>query len=311
MLQHPRAHLRHAIFAQPGTPASSPPRGRSGGPHQPSHSRGPRSPFPHSPTRPPASAPQVAGLPTNIGFLQRLAAHPQFEALELDTGAPPCARTRIYGRPRAPPGAQRLRRGMHCAAAARRGPRSSLVAASLNPSTDLTLLFPALKPPDPTPSSHSIPPHHTTSFHPIMPHPCCPPPGFIERYKGELLAPQPVPPAIAALAAVARCKLQARARGVRGGGGAQGCSAQRRSTRMWRRPPAALAAAVSTCARVRTVPPRRPRAPRRRRWRASDRLLPPAPGASRTASACGCHMRSSWRWRRASAARGALRWSWG
>jgi hypothetical protein len=30
---------------------------------------------------------QVAGLPTNLAFLQRLAGHPAFEGLELDTGA--------------------------------------------------------------------------------------------------------------------------------------------------------------------------------------------------------------------------------
>jgi len=29
---------------------------------------------------------QVAGLPTNLGFLQRLVAQPAFEGLELDTG---------------------------------------------------------------------------------------------------------------------------------------------------------------------------------------------------------------------------------
>lgn len=36
------------------------------------------------------------------------------------------------------------------------------------------------------------------------------PPGFIERHRGELLAPQRVAPEVAALAAVARCKLQVR-----------------------------------------------------------------------------------------------------
>jgi acetyl/propionyl-CoA carboxylase alpha subunit len=34
----------------------------------------------------PACPPQVAGLPTNLPYLRRLAAHPAFEGCELDTG---------------------------------------------------------------------------------------------------------------------------------------------------------------------------------------------------------------------------------
>lgn len=79
---------------------------------------------------------QVAGLPTNLEFLQRLAAHPAFEGLELDTG-------------------------------------------------------------------------------------------FIQRYQSELLAPAPVEPELAAVAAVARCKMlaaraAAAAASAPGGAGPQG-----------------------------------------------------------------------------------------
>lgn len=36
----------------------------------------------------PLHNPQVAGLPTNLRFLQDLAAHPAFLDMDLDTGAP-------------------------------------------------------------------------------------------------------------------------------------------------------------------------------------------------------------------------------
>ncbi|GBF87474.1 hypothetical protein Rsub_00185 [Raphidocelis subcapitata] len=89
---------------------------------------------------------QVAGLPTNLGFLRRLAGHAAFEGLELDTG-------------------------------------------------------------------------------------------FIERHRSELLAPEPVPLELAALAAVARCKLQAAraaaATAAAGGAAAAGPWAMADAKRLW------------------------------------------------------------------------------
>ena len=119
---------------------------------------------------------QVAGLPTNLGFLQRLAAHPAFEAAELDTGA------------RAAGGGGRGAGAGGRGAGGGRGERSA---------PPPRLLWRAREP---------LPARARRATR--RPTPPARPPGFIDRHRDALLSPQPVAPELAALAAVARCKLQ-------------------------------------------------------------------------------------------------------
>lgn len=193
---------------------------------------------------------QVAGLPTNLGFLRRLAAHPGFEGLELDTGGW-AAGTCPFG-PRAAGWRVKGRR-----------------------------VFPCLRPGSPALASRC---RFASMLHP-SPNASRPPPGFIERHRSELLAPEVAPPELAALAAVARCKLQVFFLGFGSDGGRE----------------TALGLLVSTLADHNEIIIARPPRPAHRRrsvqrqrarpWAAPQRL---APGRWRTPSACGCRTPGRW-----------------